>query len=187
MKSLILSVAITLLHIGSIYSQSQLELEVVKQLNIYRKKHNLGSVKYDSELSKVAEYHTKYIIECHKVNHAVHYEKNPHNEQFDLKNFKELSFEQRTLISPDRNMWGEIQMESASYLKNASIESIAKGIIASFAGSPKHNDIMLADDAGGGGKHIVGLSIIKIDEPYGDYSIYSINIDFGVIVGQKNP
>jgi len=187
MKKFISLISLFLIFSNFTYSQTALELEVVKQLNIYRKKHKLGPVKYDSVLSKVAEHHTKYIIECNKINHIVNQEKNPHDEQFDIKNFKELSFNQRTLISPDRNMWSEIMIAASLYSKDASIESIAKGIIASFAGSPKHNDIMLADDAGGGGKDIVGLSIIKIDEPYGDYSIYSINIDFGVIVGQKNP
>ncbi len=187
MKSLILSVAITLLHIGSIYSQSQLELEVVKQLNIYRKKHNLGSVKYDPELSKVSGYHSKYLVECRKVNHVVHLDKNPHDEQFDIKDFKELSFYQRTLISPDRHMWGEITIACGAYPKKESIVSIAKQIISDFDGSPKHKDIMLADDPGSGITGIVGVSIMKTRESVDDFEEYSITINFGDIVIKNNP
>ena len=182
MKSLILSVVITLLHIGSIYSQSQLELEVVKQLSIYRKKHKLCTVKYDAVASNIAAYHTKYIIECHKLNHALRQEKKPHDQQFDLKNFKELNFVQRASMSPDKHIWSEIMIEAAPYLKNESIESIAKDIIASFDSSPKHKDIMLADDPGEGIVKIVGISIIKIDDPNSDYFTYSINIDFGGVL-----
>lgn len=181
MKSFILSIAITLLHIGSIYSQSQLELEVVKQLNIYRKNHKLGSVKYDLVLSNVAAYHSKYIIECGKIGHVVNSDKMPHDEQFDLKNFKELNFEQRASMAPDKHLWGEIMIAAALYSKDASIESIAKDIIESFNGSPKHKEIMLAPDPGEGIKCIIGLSIIKVN--YTDHlNEYTINIDFGDLV-----
>ena len=174
MKSLILFSVISLFYTGIIYSQSQLEIEVVKQLNIYRKNHKLRPVVYDAEASKVALYHTNYIKECKKVGHSVNKDKLPHDEQYDIKNYKELNFEQ------DKSIWGEIMIASAMYNKATSIESIAKDIIKSFDSSPNHKGIMLQEIKF---TTIVGISIIKSGSDVGiDNEEYIINIDFGVIV-----
>ena len=121
MKSIILLTVISFLNLGFIHAQSPLELEVVKQLNINRKKHGIKPVVYDVEISKVALYHTNYIKECHKVGHSVNKDKLPHDEQYDIKNYKELNFEQRVSMAPDKSIWGEIMIAAAMYNKATSI------------------------------------------------------------------
>lgn len=180
MKSVILLTVISFLNLDFIHAQSPLELEVVKQLNIYRKKHGIKPVVYDVEISKVALYHTNYIKECRKVGHNVNKDKLPHDEQYDIKNYKELNFEQRASMAPDKSIWGEIMIAAAMYNKATSIESIAKDIIKSFDSSPNHKDIMLQDF-----KFItlVGVSIIKSGSNVGpNNDEYIINIDFGDMI-----
>lgn len=181
MKKLFLLV-LFLFSVISSYSQSALELEFVKQLNIYRKKHGLGPVKYDSGVSGVALYHSKYIKMCSSLGHFVHLDKLPHDEQFDLKDFKELNFEQRADMLPDKNIYAEITIPAMDARKNESIESIAKNIIASFDSSPKHKEIMLAEDAPAKFIDIVGVSIIRSVKDMGpDREEYIVNIDFGFV------
>ena len=167
----------------NVYSQSVLELEFVKQLNIYRKNHGLGPVKYDAEVSNIALYHSNYINECKKVGHIVIKDKLPHDEQFDLNNFKELNFEQRADLAPNKNIYSEISIPANPVRKSESIESIAKGIILSFDGSPKHKEIMLAEDSPVKFIDVVGVSIIKCLKDLGEsYDEYIVNVDFGFIV-----
>ena len=64
-------ICILFLSLEQTYAQSPLETEVVKQLNSYRKKHGLGSVKYDTEVSKVALYHANYLTACSNTNYIV--------------------------------------------------------------------------------------------------------------------
>lgn len=181
MKSVILLTVIFFLNLGFIHAQSPLELEVVKQLNIYRKKHRLGSVVYDAEISKVALYHANYIKQCASLGHFVHMDKMPHDEQFDLKDFKELNFEQRAEMFPDKNIYGEITIPLMDARKNESIESIAKNIILSFDGSPKHKEIMLSEDASPKFIDLVGVSVIKsVKDKDSKLEEYIVNIDFGV-------
>jgi hypothetical protein len=182
MKKVIISIVSILMFISNSYSQSALETEFVKQLNVYRKQHGLGPVKYDAEVSKVALYHSNYLVECSKVNHTAHYDKLPHDEQFDIKDFKELNFDQRAAMSPDKNIWGEIQIQSNGCKKNESISEIVKGIIKTFDGSPKHKEIMLCEDSEKF-KNIVGVSIVKKEGKLGpNFDEYTVNIDFGVIL-----
>jgi uncharacterized protein YkwD len=181
MKNFFYMICILSLFVEKSNAQSALETEFVKQLNIYRKKHGLGAVIYDAEISKVALYHANYLAKCVLLKHVVHYDKLPHDEQFDIKNHTELNFEQRAAMAPDKNIWGEIQI-SANYSKNTeSISEVAKGIIVSFNGSPKHKEIMLCEDLSRGLINAVGVSIVKFQSTF-DSNEYSVNIDFGVLI-----
>ena len=71
---------------------------------------------------------------------------------------------------------------SGYYKKNESIESIAKGIILSFDGSPKHKEIMLCEDMERF-KNIIGVSILIKEGTLGpNFDEYTINVDFGVYI-----
>jgi len=159
------------------FAHSPLEKEVSNQLNIYRKQHGLNPANLDTTISKIARYHANYVLECSKVNHSVNYDKLPHDEQFDIKGFVEKNFEQRAAMAPDKNIWGEIMIACMWIKSGSSNIEIAKSIIKSFDGSPKHKEIMLASDTPKF-PNIVGISVIKkvstIDE-------YVVNIDFGVL------
>lgn len=180
MKNLILIIALISASIGNLYSQTPLEKEVLNQLNIYRKQHGLKAVQIDTTISRIALYHSKYLVECHKINHAVHYDKLPHDEQFDVKGFIEKNFDQRVAIAPDKNIWGEIQMQAVPAKSGASNIEIAKLIIKSFDSSPKHKEIMLAED-GSKFLNVVGISVIQSGKLTDDTNEFVVNIDFGVI------
>ena len=183
MKKLFYMICILSIFAEKFNAQSALETEFVKQLNIYRKKHGLGPVIYDAEISKVALYHANYLAKCVLLKHVVHQDKSPHDEQFDIKNHTELNFEQRAAMAPDKYIWGEIQI-AAHYRKNTeSISKVAKSIILSFDGSPKHKEIMLSPDASSSSKDIVGVSIVKYQSTF-DSDEYSVNIDFGVQINK---
>ena len=180
MKRIILSVILFFLYTGNTYSQSLIEAEFVKQLNTYRKQHGLGPVKYDSEISNVALYHAKYLAKCTKVNHSAHTDKSPHDEQFDVSDHKELNFDQRISMLPNKNIWGEIQIQGNLTSKNTSIAEIVRIAIKTFDSSPKHKAIMLCEDLNEA-SNIIGVSIVKKEIAYEEYVDYAINIDFGIV------
>ena len=110
MKKLFYVICILSLFAEKSNAQSALETEFIKQLNVYRKQHKLGPVKYDSQVSQVARYHAKYLVQCSNLIHVVHYDKLPHDEQFDIKDHIELTFGQRIEMLPNKNIWSEIQI-----------------------------------------------------------------------------
>jgi hypothetical protein len=180
MKSLIAILVLISASIGNLYSQTVLEKEVLHQLNIYRKQHGLNPVKIDSTVSSIALYHVNYLLECSKVNHSVHNDKLPHDEQFDIKGFTEKNFDQRAAMAPDKNIWGEISIPFMPVKSGLSLIEIAKSIIRSFDGSPKHKEIMLTGD-NPKFPDIVGISVIKRVSNIPSYDEYAVNIDFGVL------
>ena len=180
MKKLIAIFFLISISIGNLYSQSTLEKEVLNQLNVYRKQHGLNPVKLDTTISRIAQYHANYLLECSKVDHVVHYDKLPHDEQFDIKGFVEKNFDQRVAMAPDKNIWGEIQMQSNSSKIGSSYVKIARDIIIAFNSSPKHKEIMLESD-NPKFPNIVGISVIKKVSTIPGYDEYVVNIDFGVL------
>ena len=171
--------------ISEFYAQSlfELELEFVNQLNIYRKKHGLGPVNYDAKIAHLANYHAKYLAECSVLNHDVHYDKSPHDEQYDIKNHKELNFKQRAEMEPNKNIWAEIQIQSHHNKNKETNSNVAKSIIESFDKSPGHKEIMLCEDLNPKFKNIIGVSIVKYQINSGSsFNTYSVNIDFGVLI-----
>lgn len=181
MKSIILFFILFFLYIGNTYSQSPLEAEFVKQLNVYRKQHGLGPIKYDAEISKVALYHANYLSKCNKTSYVVALDKLPHDEKFDIKDHKELNFTQRASMAPNKNMWSEIQIAYSPIKNIATVSEIVSIMIKSFDGSPKHKEIMLCEDLKDF-TNIIGVSIVKAEANNTEYSNYSINVDFGVLI-----
>ncbi len=164
------------------FSQSAIEKELLNQLNVYRKSKGLGPMSSDTKLYDVALYHSRYLEQCAIVGHNTHYDKLPHDEQFDIKNHKEMNTDLRAAMYPDGNMYGEISMQSFLIDSTANVTKICKSIIDQFAGSPKHKEIMVTDFGTDKRlKPIVGISVIQVksDIP-GNYK-YVVNIDFGVI------
>ena len=146
MKKLFYMICILSLFVEKSNAQSALETEFIKQLNVYRKQHKLGPVKYDSQVSQVARYHAKYLVQCSNLNHVVHYDKLPHDEQFDIKDHIELTFEQRSQMLPNINIWSEIQIAYYPIKNIATITEIANRMITAFDSSPKHKEIMREDN-----------------------------------------
>ena len=146
MKKLFYMICILSLFVEKSNAQSALETEFIKQLNVYRKQHKLGPVKYDSQVSQVARYHAKYLVQCSNLNHVVHYDKLPHDEQFDIKDHIELSFGQRIEMLPKKNIWSEIQIAYYPIKNIATITEIANRMITAFDSSPKHKEIMREDN-----------------------------------------
>ena len=182
MKKIKVLVYSLFLSIFSIYSQSPLETEYFNQLNVYRKQHGLGPVKYNIEISGVARYHAKYLVQCSNLSHVVHNDIFPHDEQFDIKDHRELTFNQRIEMVPNKNIWGEIQIAHDLVNNSATNYQIAKDIIESFDKSPKHKEIMLCEDVSYEFTNIVGISIVKSEKKIGEDDVYSINVDFGILI-----
>lgn len=178
MKTFTSIILLFLVSIGNLYSQTSLEKEVLNQLNIYRKQHGLNQIQIDTTISRIARYHAEYLVQCHKAKHVVHYDKLPHDEQFDIKGFVEKDFDQRVAMAPEKNIWGEIQMQSIPSKVGVSNEEIAKSIIKSFDSSPKHKEIMLCEDVARI-INVIGISVIQTGKNDNGYDEYVVNINFG--------
>lgn len=182
MKKLFYVICILSLFAEKSNAQSALETEFIKQLNVYRKQHKLGPVKYDSQVSQVARYHAKYLVQCSNLIHVVHYDKLPHDEQFDIKDHIELTFGQRIEMLPNKNIWSEIQIEYYPIKNIATITEIANRMITAFDSSPKHKEIMLCEDLSSEFTNIVGVAIVKSAKKLDNDYVYSVNVDFGVLI-----
>lgn len=182
MKTLLFISCILFISLEQTYAQSALETEFIKQLNVYRKQHKLGPVKYDSQVSQVARYHAKYLVQCSNLNHVVHYDKLPHDEQFDIKDHIELSFGRRIEMLPNKNIWSEIQIAYYPIKNIATITEIANRMITAFDSSPKHKEIMLCEDLSSEFTNIVGVAIVKSAKKLDNDYVYSVNVDFGVLI-----
>ena len=167
---------------SNLFSHTEIEKELLNQLNLYRKKKGLETMSLNSKLSNVSFYHASYLAKCSSVGHVVHYDKLPHDEEFDISDHKELDTEERAAMYPDGNLYGEIQYQSFPIASSASIVTLCKAIIDGFASSPGHNEIMMTDFEGNERfKPIVGISVIKVKSNIPGYYCYVVNIDFGVI------
>lgn len=158
-------------------AQTKLELEFLNQLNTYRRQHNLAPAKYDTAISRVAAYHCGYMAKCQRLGHDVHKDKLPHDEQFDIKDHKEMSFAKRAGMAPDRNIWCEIQIAQFSTQNGRTPAETARAMVMAFDSSPPHKEAMLYED------HpkitgTVGISIVLIKKT-DIHEVYSVNVDFG--------
>ncbi len=181
MKSYLIFI-LSILMTSNLFSHTEIEKELLNQLNLYRKKKGLETMSLNSKLSTVAFYHANYLAKCSSVGHVVHYDKLPHDEEFDISDHIELNADERAAMYPDVNMYGEIQYQVFPIETSASIVTLCKAIIDGFAGSPRHNEIMMTDFEGDERfKPIVGISVIKVKSKIPGYYEYVVNIDFGVI------
>jgi uncharacterized protein YkwD len=155
-----------------------LEKAVFKQLNLYRKQHGLKPLVYDSTVTTVARYHARYLGIASNLGHHCHYDKGPHDEQFDVPNFTEMNFDKRTAMAPEKNIYGEIQIQNMSLLKNQTPEEFAVRTISCFASSPPHNEAMLEP----GFEDVIfymGVAVVQHPKTDNDEdTFYAVNIDF---------
>ena len=175
MKRLLTILAMTVISYTN--AQTKLELEFLNQLNYYRKQHKLAPAKFDTAICRVALYHCDYMAKCQRLGHDVHKDKLPHDEQFDIKDHKEMSFAKRAGMSPDRNIWCEIQIASFHTQNGRKLAETARAMVMAFDSSPGHKEAMLYED------HpkitgTVGISIVLISKT-DTHEVYSVNVDFG--------
>ena len=77
MKSYLIFI-LSILMTSNLFSHTEIEKELLNQLNLYRKKKGLETMSLNSKLSTVAFYHANYLAKCSSVGHVVHYDKLPH-------------------------------------------------------------------------------------------------------------
>ena len=178
----ILCFNLSILMTFNLFANTDIEKELLNQLNLYRKKKGLETMSLDSKLSNVAFYHASYLAKCASVGHNTHYDELPHDEQFNVSNHKEMNTDVRATMYPNGNMYAEISMQTFTIDSTANIMNLCKSIIDQFASSPKHNEIMTTYFEGDERfKPIVGISVIKVKSEIIGYYKYVVNIDFGVI------
>jgi hypothetical protein len=198
--SLLIIIFLTL----SVKAQSSLETAVINELNSYRTKlsntqwkpknadsdydSNVGflcKLAYDKDLSNTANYHAKYLSEVTKLGLRNSSGEKAHDENVNLKNWIELSFDQRDnnlkKLNLKKELVGEIQMQQFSSPKGIRDKELAKKIISSFDRSDGHKEIMLLYFEEDLIKPIVGISIIVREDKDLNILYHSVVIDFGII------
>ncbi len=55
-------------------------------------------------------------------------------------------------------------------------------MITAFDSSPKHKEIMLCEDLSSEFTNIVGVAIVKSAKKIDNDYVYSVNVDFGVLI-----
>jgi uncharacterized protein YkwD len=153
-------IALFLIITTNLFSQTDLEKVVLKELNLYRNANQLKPVVYSTAITKAAKHHTRWMV---ATNLCSHYETS------DVTGIK-------TLYSPeDRgkffglvnniNSLEEICNETKSFegnLFNATKKSdakLGKDIIIKFSKSPPHNQTLLAP-VNNGSYIRAGISVI---------------------------
>ena len=179
--SLLIIIFLTL----SVKAQSSLEIAVLKELNSYRTKKGLCTLKIDTSLSVWSAYHAKYLTKVNKIG-IKDLTGKPHDEKIDIPNWKELTFAQRdsefnNTGENNHISKGEVQTRSTIPFKPGTPEKdIAKRIIQGFHNSPPHKEIINSDYDTDYDLPIVGISVIKNQDQIGGYDVYTVVIDLGV-------
>ena len=162
------------------HSQTTLELAVIKELNLYRKKHGLVALTYDAKSSEMARYHAIYLKTMNELGYSSldYSSEQQHDEGIDLPDFKEMTFEERARqVLPIR--WvSEILIQCS--LKRKNDQETAKAIINAFHNSPGHRKAMqfsinpkILDRV----TPVVSLSVIETDS----VCPIVVNIDIGYL------
>ena len=140
---LFLSIALAI----PIFSQSDSEIRILNELNLYRSKNRLPILKYSKELSKSARHHAFYVSKCLELNlinlpdfksqeSVEGFNKNMHDEIYDLDNFKEYSINERIRLIRLANIEFEGEVISIGG------DDDSKMIIDGFHDSPGHREII---------------------------------------------
>jgi len=157
---------------------AEIESNIFVQLNEYRNKHGLHSVTADTTISRIARLHARYLAIASEKGHNAHHDKLPHDEQFDIPNYHELNFEQRSILASHKNISCEISIQRDPMLPNQSIKEFAIQTIKAFDSSPSHKEVMLMNDVKGI-IDLVGIAVVKHDTKNELYEHFAVNIDFG--------
>ena len=161
---------------GMLSAQSALEKAFLTEMNAYRKKKNLSAGIYHPGVSTVAAYHCKYLVKCSEIGHSVHKDKGPHDEQFDIANHQERTFEQRTSMAKDLFIFGEISYPVFFADSSQTVQEIAREIVLGFSRSPGHNQLMITPTDPN--QLLVGVSILPSKSDFNGHINYSVNVNF---------
>jgi len=205
MKNLIAFLAIIFLTLG-VKAQTTLETAVFNELNSYRAKlsntqwkpknadsdydSNVGylcKLNFDKDVSTIANYHARYLSEVTKLGLRNFSHEKAHDENIDLKDWTELSYNQRKIrlkkINPViSQMVSEIQHQQITVDKGTSDKELAKKIISVFDKSDVHKESMILQFEEDIVKPIVGISVVVREGLDKTKLYYSVVIDFGVII-----
>lgn len=128
------------------YSQTKLEQAVIKELNLYRKKHGLVALTYDAKSSEMSRYHADYMKKLNENDYSpLNLSADQvHDELIDVPNFTEMTFQERASNVLSTATWiGEICIQCMGRYSNVKDYSkLAKEIIESFHNSPGHREVM---------------------------------------------
>lgn len=160
-----------------LHAQTALEKAFLSEMNAYRKKKNLPAGIYHSGISTVAAYHCKYLVKCLEIGHSVHKDKGPHDEQFDIANHQERTFEQRSGMAKDLFIFGEISYPVFFADTSQSVQEVAREIVLGFSRSPGHNELMITPSDPN--RLLVGVSILPSKSDFNGHINYSVNVNFG--------
>jgi len=162
-------------------AQNSLETSVLNELNSYRYKRGLCTLKIDESLSTWSTYHAKYLSKLNEINKF----DRSHDEKIDLPNWRELTLAQRDseFNKTDVNKHiskGEVQLRMVTRGIDESEIDLAKKIILSFHNSADHNNIINSDYDVDYDLPIVGISVIKNNIQLNGSDVYTVVIDLGV-------
>ena len=162
------------------FSQTALEQAVIKELNLYRKKHGLVALTYDAKSSEMARYHAIYLKTMNELGYSSldYSSEQLHNERINLPDFKEMTFKERARqVLPIR--WVSEILTQCS-LKRKNDQETAKAIINAFHNSAGHRKAMqfsinpkILDRV----TPVVSLSVIETDS----ICPIVVNIDIGYL------
>ncbi len=179
MKNLITILLLSILTI-TVNAQTSLETAVLKELNTYRAKNHLCTLKIDNALSTWSSYHARYLAKLNTMGKV----DRSHDEKIDISDWKELSFEQRAIefnkADDNNHINGEVQTRSIPFEPGTPEKDIAKRIIDGFDNSPLHKEIINSEYDTASDLPIVGISVIKNQDQIGGYDVYTVVIDLGV-------
>ncbi len=179
MKKLIAYLILLVITFGA-NAQTSLETAVFNELNSYRTKAGLCTLKVDKNLYSWAGYHCKYLV---KLN-GMGLKDTTHDEEKDIPDWKELNYGQRELefnkSGKDNHFNGEVQIRSLSVLPGTSEKDIAKKAIQEFHDSHEHRETIRKEFEPEYDLPIVGVSVIKNPGQVAGYDVYTIVIDLGV-------
>lgn len=161
---------------ANLYSQSNLEVEVLKALNHYRARYNLSPVKISQNLQNVSNHHSLWMskVGFSALNHLMTIgnkeELDSHYETIDIPNFKEIfspkdrgefygALENITNYSEVCSMTKSVDSKNPFFLKKIPDNELAKNIIVKFSNSIEHNEVML-QNTNLNSQLLVGISVI---------------------------
>jgi uncharacterized protein YkwD len=147
-KLLFLLIAIS--HPFFIFSQSESEIRILNELNLYRSKNRLPALEYSKELSKSARHHASYLSICREKN----YLDADHDEGYRFSGWNSYSFSKRQELMRmiGYNLSYEIQWQGGPE------ELYASEVIQEFHSSEEHRKIMSRKSDG---SKLVGIGFVK--------------------------
>ena len=180
MGRIFFSIGLFLLVQFPFHSQTTLETAFLTEMNAYRKTKQLQPGVNNTKVALVAASHCRYLVRCAGLNHSVHKDKNPHDEDFDIPDHLERTFEQRAAMQPSCSIFGEISYPIFYADNSLTIQQIARNIVEGFSRSPGHNEIMLTE-IDKPVTLLVGVSILPCKSDLEGYKMYSVNVNFGFV------